>query len=151
MTVTRETRLQADVERTLSERVPEVEVLLAERASPGLVRVVIDRPGGSVDLDLCERVTRELSGLREQYALEVSSPGEERPLTRPVHFQRAVGDTVAIRTDEPLDGRRRFMGRLLDAGEEAVEIDQDGHRVRIPYNAIRRSHLVLDAAAGGTT
>jgi ribosome maturation factor RimP len=149
--VTRETRLQADVERTLSERVPEVEVLLAERASPGLVRVVIDRPGGSVDLDLCERVTRELSGLREQYALEVSSPGEERPLTRPVHFQRAVGDTVAIRTDEPLDGRRRFTGRLLDAGEEAVEIDQDGHRVRIPYNAIRRSHLVLDAAAGGTT
>jgi ribosome maturation factor RimP len=149
--VTRETRLQADVERTLSERVPEVEVLLAERASPGLVRVVIDRPGGSVDLDLCERVTRELSGLREQYALEVSSPGEERPLTRPVHFQRAVGDTVAIRTDEPLDGRRRFTGRLLDAGEEAVEIDQDGHRVRIPYTAIRRSHLVLDAAAGGTT
>ena len=149
--MTRETRLQADVERTLSERVPEVEVLLAERASPGLVRVVIDRPGGAVDLDLCERVTRELSDLREQYALEVSSPGEERPLTRPTHFQRAVGDTVAIRTDEPLDGRRSFTGRLLDAGEEAVEIDQDGNRVRIPYTAIRRSHLVFDPAAGGTT
>ncbi|MGN6380563.1 MAG: ribosome maturation factor RimP [Gaiellales bacterium] len=144
----RETELQADVERTLAERVPEVEVLLAERSSPGLVRVVIDRPGGSVDLDLCERVTRELSALRDRYALEVSSPGEERPLTRPDHFRQAVGDLVAIRTDAPLDGRRRFSGRLLDAGDDAVEIDQDGHNVRIPYEAIRRSHLVFDPAGG---
>jgi ribosome maturation factor RimP len=140
--------LQADVERTLAERVPGVEVLLAERVSPGLVRVVIDRPGGSVDLDLCERVTRELSSLRDRFALEVSSPGEERPLTRPSHFQRAVGDTVAIRTDELLDGRRRFSGRLLSAGEEAVEIDQDGRPMSIPYRSIRRSHVVFDPAGG---
>jgi ribosome maturation factor RimP len=140
--------LQADVERALAERVPEVEVLLAERASPGLVRVVIDRPGGSVDLDLCERVTRELSSLRDRYALEVSSPGEERPLTKPGHFQRAIGDTVAIRTEEPLEGRRHFSGRLLSAGEDAVEIDLDGRCVRIPYGEIRRSHLVFDPAGG---
>jgi len=140
--------LQTDVERTLRERVPEVEVLLAERASQGLVRVWIDRADRPVDLELCERVTRELSALRDRYALEVSSPGVERPLTKPGHFQRVVGEPVAIRTEWPVDGRRRFHGRLLEAGDHDVEIDQDGRRVRIPYDAMRRSHLVFDPAGG---
>ena len=71
----RSAELQEQIETTLRTRVPEVEVLLAEQPSPGLVRVTIDRPGGAVDLDLCERVSKELSPLRERYALEVSSPG----------------------------------------------------------------------------
>jgi hypothetical protein len=69
----RSAELAQQIETTLRDRVPEVEVLLAEQPSPGLVRVTIDRPGGAVDLDLCERVTRELSAVRERYALEVSS------------------------------------------------------------------------------
>ena len=81
--------LQQQIERTLRTTVPEVEVLLAEQASPGLVRVTIDRPGGTVDLDLCERVSRELSPLRDRYALEVSSPGIERPLVKPDHYRAA--------------------------------------------------------------
>lgn len=148
MKTAREIDLQTDVERTLAERVPEVEVLLAERPSPGLVRVWIDRAERPVDLELCERVTRELSALRDRYALEVSSPGAERPLTKPGHFQRVLGEPVAIRTEWPVDGRRRFQGRLLEAAEDAVEIEQDGTRVRIPYDAIRRSHLVFDPAGG---
>jgi ribosome maturation factor RimP len=139
--------LQQKIETTLRTRVPEVEVLLAELPSPGLLRVTIDRPGG-VDLDLCERVSRELSPLRERYALEVSSPGIERPLVKPEHFQRAVGSRVAVRTEHAVDGRRQFRGTLTDARDDEIEIDLDGERAQLPYAAIRRANLVEDKVGG---
>jgi len=142
----RSAELTQQIESTLRDRVPEVEVLLAEQASPGLVRVTIDRPGG-VDLDLCERVTRELSAIRERYALEVSSPGIERPLVKPEHYRQAVGSRVQVRTEQPLEGRRQFTGTLIDAGNDEIEIDLDGERASLPYAAIRRGNLV--AQVGG--
>ena len=142
------TRIQHEIESTLATRVPDVEVVLAERPSPGQLRVVIDRPGG-VDLELCERVTRELASLREQYALEVSSPGLDRPLVKPEHYRRAVGERVAVRTDAPIDGRRRFDGALRSADDDGIEIDQDGQPVRIRYADIRRSHVVYEPAPAG--
>jgi len=145
----RSAELQREIETTLRARVPEVEVLLAELPSPGLLRVTIDRPGGAVDLDLCERVSRELSPLRERFALEVSSPGIERPLVKPEHYRRFVGNTVAVRTDEPVAGRRSFRGTLTQAGDEEIELDLDGERTRLPYAAIRRGNLV-DEQVGGT-
>ena len=144
----RSAELQEQIETTLRTRVPEDEVLLAEQPSPGLVRVTIDRPGGAVDLDLCERVSKELSPLRERYALEVSSPGIERPLVKPEHFRRAIGSRIAVRTDQPLDGRRRFTGTLTDADNDEIEVDLDGERVRLPLAAVRRAHLVADHAGG---
>jgi len=141
------TPLQHEIESTLATRVPDVEVVLAERTSPNQVRVVIDRPGG-VDLDLCERVSRELSPLRERYALEVSSPGLDRPLVKPEHYRRAVGERVAVRTDAPIEGRRRFDGGLRAADDEGIEIEQDGRPVRIGYAEIRCSHVVHDPAGG---
>jgi ribosome maturation factor RimP len=141
------TPLQHEIESTLATRVPDVEVVLAERTSPNQVRVVIDRPGG-VDLDLCERVSRELSPLRERYALEVSSPGLDRPLVKPEHYRRAVGERVAVRTDAPIEGRRRFDGGLRAADDDGIEIDQDGRPVRIRYAEIRRGHVVYDPAGG---
>jgi ribosome maturation factor RimP len=142
----RSAELTQQIESTLRDRVPEVEVLFAEQASPGLVRVTIDRPGG-VDLDLCERVTRELSAIRERYALEVSSPGIERPLVKPEHYRQAVGSRVQVKTEQPLDGRRQFTGTLIDAGNDEIEIDLDGERASLPYAAIRRGNLV--AQVGG--
>ncbi len=142
----RSAELTQQIESTLRDRVPEVEVLLAEQASPGLVRVTIDRPGG-VDIDLCERVTRELSAIRERYALEVSSPGIERPLVKPEHYRQAVGSRVQVRTERPLEGRRQFTGTLIDAGNDEIEIDLDGERASLPYAAIRRGNLV--AQVGG--
>ncbi len=123
--------------------------MLAERPSPNQLRVVIDRPGG-VDIDLCERVSRELAPLRTQYALEVSSPGLDRPLVKPEHYRRAVGERVAVRTEAPVEGRRRFDGGLRAADDDGIEIDQDGRPVRIRYAEIRRSHVVYEPAAGGT-
>ena len=84
------TPLQTDIERRLAQSEPDVEVLLAEVLGGRCLRVYIDHPDG-VTLAVCERVTALLSDERERYSLEVSSPGSERPLTKPAHFQRFVG------------------------------------------------------------
>ena len=96
--------IQADIEARLADVEPDVEVLLAEVVGGRLVRVFIDHPGG-VTLGLCERVTRHLPEVREQYALEVSSPGADRPLTKPDHFRRFVGRRARVRTRGDHDGR----------------------------------------------
>ena len=140
-------QLQTEIEAMLHDRCPDVEVVLAERTAPGLVRVVIDHPEG-VGLDLCERVTRDLGPLRERYALEVSSPGVERPLVRPEHYRRVVGSRVDVRTIEPIDGRRHFTARLVEADDAGIDLEQDDRRVRIDYSAIRRGRLVFDSWGG---
>jgi len=138
----RSAELAQQIETTLRDRVPEVEVLLAEQPSPGLVRVTIDRPGGAVDLDLCERVTRELSAVRERYALEVSSPGTERPLTKPAHFRRFLGRRARVRIRDARDGHKSFTGELVGASDEEVTIAATTGVIAIPYADIHRSNLV---------
>jgi ribosome maturation factor RimP len=140
-------QLQNEIEQMLHDRSPDVEVVLAERAGPGLVRVFIDHPQG-VDIALCERVSRDLSPLRERFALEVSSPGVERPLVRPDHYRRAVGSKVDVRTVEPIDGRRHFTAVLVDADDAGIDLEQDQQRVRIDYAAIRRGRLVFESWGG---
>ena len=139
--------LQAEIEQILHDRSPDVEVVLAEQPAPGLLRVFIDHPSG-VDLELCERVSRDLAPLRERFALEVSSPGVERPLVRPDHYRRVVGSTVDVRTVAPIDGRRHFAARLADADDAGIDLEQDGSRVRIAYADIRRGRLVFDSWGG---
>ena len=82
--------LQTEIEQRLAHSEPEVEVLLAEVLGGRSLRVFIDHPDG-VNLAMCERVTMLLNDMRERYSLEVSSPGSERPLTKPAHFRRFVG------------------------------------------------------------
>jgi len=132
--------LQADIEAQLATVEPGVEVLLAEVAGDTL-RLFIDHPDG-VTLELCERVTHELATVRERYALEVSSPGVDRPLTKPQHFQRFIGSRARVRTREPRDGHASFTGELVGATESEVTIAADGGVVSIPYGAIARSNLV---------
>jgi ribosome maturation factor RimP len=140
--------LQRDIEQRLAATEPDVEVLLAEVVGASTLRVFIDHPGG-VTLGLCERVTRQLSGLRESYSLEVSSPGRERPLTKADHFRRFVGRRAQVRTREPRpvgcsndDARRSFTGEVVGASEHEVTIAAESGVVAIPYAAIHRSHLV---------
>jgi ribosome maturation factor RimP len=94
------TALQTDIEERLADSEPEVEVLLAEVVGGRQLRVFIDHPDG-VTLQLCERVSMCLNELRERYSLEVSSPGSERPLTKPAHFARFVGRRARVRTRHP--------------------------------------------------
>ncbi len=141
-------QLQREIEDTLSAQMPEVEVVLAEGPSSGVVRVYIDREEGGVDVELCQRVSRELASVREKYTLEVSSPGLERPLTKPAHYQRVLEKTVAVRTADDIDGRRQFKGRLMAADDTHIELDQDGSAVQISYEEIQRSNLVFDKVGG---
>jgi ribosome maturation factor RimP len=135
--------IQADIEARLSEVEPEVEVLLAEVVSGGLLRLFIDHPKG-VTLALCERVTRQLPEVRERYALEVSSPGAQRPLTKPEHFRRYLGRRARVRTRGEHDGRRSFTGELLDASDDGVTVAADTGVVSIAYADIHRSNLLGD-------
>jgi ribosome maturation factor RimP len=135
--------IQADIEARLAEAEPEVEVLLAEVVGGRLVRLFIDHPGG-VSLELCERVTKLLPEVRERYALEVSSPGPERPLSKPDHFRRFVGRRARVRTRGSGDGRTSFTGELLGATEDAVTVAADTGVVSIAYADIKRSNLVGD-------
>ena len=143
--------IQQNVEDRLRDSEPEVEVLLAEVVGGGTLRVLIDHPDG-VTLDLCVQVTHALTDLREKYAVEVSSPGRDRPLVKPEHFRRFVGRRVRVRTREPLavagsdDGsaepRKSFTGELVGADDAAVTLAADGGVVTIPYELIHRSNLV---------
>jgi ribosome maturation factor RimP len=135
--------IQADIEARLSEVEPEVEVLLAEVVGGDLLRLFIDHPQG-VTLDLCERVTKHLPEVRERYALEVSSPGTERPLSKPEHFRRYVGRRAKVRIRGEHDGRRSFIGELLNASDDAVTVAADTGVVSIAYADIHRSNLVGD-------
>jgi ribosome maturation factor RimP len=135
--------VQAEIEAHLAKVEPEVEVLLAEVVGGGLVRLFIDHPQG-VSLDLCERVTNHLAMVRETYALEVSSPGIERPLSKPEHFHRYVGRRARVRTRCHHAGRRSFTGELLGATDDAVTVAADTGVVSIPFADIARSNLVGD-------
>jgi ribosome maturation factor RimP len=135
--------IQADIEARLAEVEPEVEVLLAEVVGGELVRLFIDHPKG-VTLDLCERVTNHLPQIREQYALEVSSPGIQRPLTKPEHFRRYLGRRAKVRTRGEHDGRKSFTGELINATDDTVTVAADSGVVSIAYADIHRSNLVGD-------
>lgn len=135
--------IQERIEATLAPVEPDVEVLLAEVLGGTTVRLFIDHPDG-VSLALCERVTQLLPEVREKYALEVSSPGQERPLSKPEHFRRFVGRTARVRTRGQREGLRSFTGELLGANESEVTVAADTGVVSIPYADIHRSHLVKD-------
>jgi ribosome maturation factor RimP len=135
--------IQERIEALLASAEPDVEVLLAEVVGGQLVRLFIDHPKG-VSLDLCERVTKDLAEIREEYALEVSSPGTERPLTKPEHFRRFVGRRARVRTRDAHDGHRSFTGELLGASDSEVTVAADTGVVSIPYAEIHRSNLVKD-------
>jgi ribosome maturation factor RimP len=136
--------IQADIEAKLAETEPEVEVLLAEVMGGKVVRLYIDHPQG-VSLALCERVTKLLPEVRERYGLEVSSPGPERPLSKPEHFRRYIGRRARVRTRGRLpEGRNSVTGELLGATDEEVTVAADEGVVAIAYADIQRSNLVGD-------
>jgi ribosome maturation factor RimP len=142
------TAIQTEIEQRLAHNEPDVEVLLAEVLGGRCLRVFIDHPDG-VDLATCERVTMLLGDMRERYSLEVSSPGSERPLTKPAHFRRFVGRRARVRVRHPRsvqhgEGRsvRSFTGELVGASEKEVTLAADGGVIAIPYSEIRRSNLI---------
>ena len=147
------TALQTEIETRLAGVEPEVEVLLAEVAGPTL-RLFIDHPEG-VTLELCERVSGHLTDYRERYALEVSSPGPERPLSKPWHYSRFLGRRAKLRLREPaavaaatpspdaaLTPAKTVVGELVGATDNDVTLAADDGVLTLPYDQIVRSNLV---------
>jgi len=145
----RETALEALLEPAVSRLGYElVGVELLGRGRGMIVRLYIDREGG-VSVEDCQRVSRQVSGLLDvedpfpgPYTLEVSSPGLDRPLFKEEHFRRFAGHEVRVRTDVPLDGRRKFRGRLRGVRAGAVLLEVDGVEVALPMERIEQARLV---------
>jgi ribosome maturation factor RimP len=132
---------QEYIEERLASAEPDVEVLLVEQVPGGKVRLFIDHPEG-VNLALCERVTDHLRDLLVDHSLEVSSPGPERPLSKPQHFRRFVGRRARIRTRDQHGGGKTFTGELVGANDSEVTVAADTGVVSIPYADINRSNLL---------
>ena len=135
--------LQRNIEEQLAALDPEIELIALEHPSLDGLRLYIDHPQG-VDLGLCERVTAQLRDLLRDHSLEVSSPGFERPLTKPEHFRRFRGRRVKVHTRHAVEGRRNFTGTIAAADASAVSVDLGDRSVTIPHERIGRSNLVPD-------
>ena len=138
--------LQNTIETRLTEVEPDVELIALERVGNERLRLYIDSPDG-VDLALCERVTKHFRDLLEDWGMEVSSPGPERPLTKPEHFQRFLGSKVRVKTSEEIAGRTSFTGELTAADSERLSVAAPDGDVTIPLASIRRSHLIPEKEA----
>ena len=121
--------------------IPGVEVLALELSGPERFTVYVDHPN-RVDHALCERVTDVLRSYLQQYTIDVSSPGSERPLRTPQHFERVVGRKVALRTADDIKGRRKFKGEVVDTSPQGIRVATDGNEYEIPYDSIVRGNLI---------
>lgn len=142
----KERELQRDVTRVVEGAIPGVEVLALELNGKERFCVFVDHPQG-VDHALCVRVTEALRDFLDEYTVEVSSPGFDRPLRTREHFERAVGKKVRVKTEAG-----RVNGTVLKAGERAVQI-QNGTGSEhipadIPYDVIVRANLIDEGTKG---
>jgi ribosome maturation factor RimP len=114
------------------------------------LRVSVDREGG-VDINTITTATERISpvldaqgGLAGPYALEVSSPGLERPLRRPEHFRRAIGETVTVKTRGPEGAVDRLRGRIVDSDDEGLVLDTEQGVERVLYDDIVQARTVFE-------
>jgi ribosome maturation factor RimP len=133
------------------------EVTFGREDGGRILRVMVDREGG-VDLDTISELSRRISrrldlerfGQDGPYDLEVGSPGLERRLREPRHFERSVGQQVKVKTVEPVDGSRVHQGALVSADAEAIVIASDGGELRVPYGGIASARTVFEWKKAGT-
>jgi ribosome maturation factor RimP len=132
----KEKELQRDVARLVQGALPGVEVLALELTGTDRFCVFVDHPQG-VDHALCEQVTAVLRPYLDEYSVEVSSPGTDRPLRTRDHFERVVGRHVRLKTET---GKAR--GAVLAAGERSVQVANGDRPVEFPYEEIVRANLI---------
>jgi len=142
------TALEQQVADLLAREIPEVDlraVGVGGRAGSGVLTVVIDHPE-RVDHALCARVTRVLddAGLRDRYAVEVSSPGPEPPLRTTRHYLAAVGETVklAVEPGTVPGAAKSVSGTLISVGDDDLTVDTPTGQVVVPRDAVRRARMV---------
>ena len=118
-----------------------------------VLRLYLDKHGG-LNIDELGRVSRQLSELLDtqdivegSYTLEVSSPGINRPLKKPEHFQRFIGKRVRVRTGDIIEGRRSFLGILNEVTGEKIKLEVEGKQYEIPFSMIEKSNYEHDWSA----
>jgi ribosome maturation factor RimP len=141
-TFEKERQLQDEIAGRVERELPGVEVLAVELSGPERFTVYVDREDG-VDHALCEQVTRVLWDYLRDYSVDVSSPGLERPLRKPQHFQRVLGRRVKLKTA----ARGKVRGEVRRANENAVTVGIDGDELDIPYEQIVRGNLIDEREA----
>ena len=144
------------------------EVSFGREGGRRILRVMVDRPGGheraggdqraggdenvgGVDLDTIaatsQRLSRrlDLEGFEQDrpYELEVSSPGLERALREPRHFERSVGEHVQVKTVAPVEGRSVLEGALVSADADGIVVSSDGGEQRVPYRDVASARTVF--------
>jgi ribosome maturation factor RimP len=128
------------------------EVEFHKQGPQWLLRVYIDRENGGVTLNDCEAVSRDLSValdvedfIMHAYTLEVSSPGLDRTLKKPEHFVRFTGSMVKIKTYQPINGQKVFLGKLLGIVEDTVAVElETGTILEILMSNITKASLEVD-------
>jgi len=124
-----------------------IEVEYRRESHGWVLRLFIDQPDG-VTVDDCARISQVIGDfmdvadvIENRYHLEVSSPGLNRPLRKPEHFQNVIGKIIELRTSMPLGERRRFKGVLTEAEAESISLDCQGKLFSIPLRLVERARL----------
>ena len=114
------------------------------------LQIMAERPDGTMGVEDCAKLSRELSLILDvedpldgEYLLEVSSPGIDRPLTRPKDFETWVGFEAKIELGTQLDGRRRYRGRMTSFDGTTLVLDTDEGVVDVSYDEIAKAKLLL--------
>jgi ribosome maturation factor RimP len=148
MTVTLREKLIALIEPVLAQLGYElVELEYAAGRTNAVVRIFIDQPAG-ISVDDCERVSRDVAALLDvddpiptAYTLEVSSPGFDRVLRTPGHFERFVGERIYVELQAPRAGRKRYTGLLKTVSAAGIEMEVDKQTVEVPFGEIAKARL----------
>jgi ribosome maturation factor RimP len=131
------------------------EVVRVAMSKGGTLQIMIEPADGSaMDVEACATLSRALSAvldvedpIQASYTLEVSSPGIDRPLTRPKDYTRWAGHLARFETAEPIDGRRRFKGTLLGLSDGVVRLRlDDGKETALPLAAVTKAKLEMTDA-----
>jgi ribosome maturation factor RimP len=117
----------------------------------GILRIMVDRPEG-IDVDTLGDLSQVISHALDvddpvpdsRYLLEVTSPGVERRLRHPQHFQQQIGEQISVKLKRNVEGDRRFEGRVKTAGEASVELDVNGEVRQIAYSDIDMARVIYD-------
>ena len=137
--------------QVVEDALPEGAELVEARFSGGpLLTLLVDRKDAPVDHEFCSEVIAAISPVLDDEGynglVEVSSPGIDRPLTRPEHFRRFVGREAKVRTSEPIEGRRNFTGTIERANETGLVLKllEGGAELELPFGSVSRANLKED-------
>ncbi|MBS3908944.1 MAG: ribosome maturation factor RimP [Actinobacteria bacterium] len=128
-----------------------VDIELRREAVGMVLRILLDGTAGAVGIDDLATASKDIGRLLDEtglierkFTLEVSSPGIERPLTKPEHFIRFVGSKVSVKTEQAIDKRKNFTGRLIEAGDSDFVVETDGAKFEIAYDNVATARLRVD-------